>query len=60
MSKEDFDPMYYNTCESCGFKKATAVVDSAANKRLGWYCPECKAFSQAVLRETTWREDGGK
>jgi rubredoxin len=52
--------MYYNTCESCGFKKATSVVNSAANKRLGWYCPECKAFSQAVLRETTWREDGGK
>ena len=60
MSKEAIDPMYYNSCETCGFKKATAVVNVTENKRLGWYCTECKAFSKAVLRETTWREEVGK
>lgn len=55
MNKESLDPLHYNRCESCGFKRATAVVNVTENKRLGWFCPECKAFSEAVLRETTWR-----
>jgi len=55
MKKEEIDPLYYNTCEKCGNKKATAVVNARENIRLGWYCPECTNFSVAILRETTWR-----
>lgn len=59
MSKESIDPMHFKTCESCGFDKATAVVNVSENKRLGWYCPECRVFLKAVLRETTWRGTEG-
>ncbi len=60
MTKEELDPMYYNTCESCGDKKATSVVNTLSNQRLGWYCKECKHFSQAILRERTWRKAHGE
>jgi hypothetical protein len=59
MKKEDIDPMYYNSCEKCGNNKATAVVNVSHNERLGWYCALCKHFSEAILREKTWRSDRG-
>jgi len=59
MKKEEIDPMYYNSCEKCGNKKATAVVNVLHNERLGWYCDSCTHFSEAILREKTWRSDRG-
>jgi hypothetical protein len=60
MKKQDIDPLHYSTCQKCGNGKATAVVNVTENKRLGWYCAECQNFSEAILRETTWRNDSGK
>jgi len=60
MKKQDIDPLYYNTCEKCGNTKATAVVNTKENKRLGWYCAKCQNFSEAILRETTWRAVSGE
>jgi hypothetical protein len=60
MKKQDFDPMYYNACLSCGDKEATAVVNVQKNERLGWYCAKCQHFSEAILREKTWRAANGQ
>jgi hypothetical protein len=59
MKKDEFDPLYYNDCEECG-AKATSVADTELNTRKGWYCEHCTHFTQAIGRETVWRQSNVK
>lgn len=45
-------------CQSCG-KTAEQVIDAENRIRLGWYCPICKHFQKAILRERTVKQIEG-
>ena len=42
-----------NTCPQCK-KKSEEVLNMETRKRVGWYCPGCRHFEKAILRETKW------
>ena len=45
-----------NVCPNC-HKKSEQVINAEKQKRVGWYCPACRYFEKAILRETKWRLD---
>ena len=45
------------TCSVCGHK-ATQVIYAERRVRKGWYCPACRHFTPAVLRERKIQEQG--
>jgi len=42
-----------NTCPQCK-KKSEEVLNMEKKTRVGWYCPGCRHFEKAILRETKW------
>jgi len=55
MSKLSPSYMSKKTCH-CG-AVAEEVINVEEKKRTGWYCPTCKRFEKAILRERVWRGD---
>jgi len=48
-----------NTCPK--FKqKSEQVINTEKHLRVGWYCPKCRHFEKAILRETKWRLEDDK
>ena len=43
-----------NVCPNCK-KKSEQVINAEKHLRVGWYCPACRYFEKAILRETKWR-----
>jgi hypothetical protein len=39
-----------NTCPKCK-ETSEEVLNMESRKRVGWYCPACKHFEKAILRE---------
>tara|TARA_R110002060_G_scaffold71518_1_gene80145 strand:+ start:975 stop:1136 length:162 start_codon:yes stop_codon:yes gene_type:complete len=42
-----------NTCPQCK-KQSEEVLNMEEKIRVGWYCPSCRHFEKAILRETKW------
>jgi hypothetical protein len=55
MSKLSPSHMREKTCH-CG-QVSEEVINAEEKKRTGWYCPTCKRFEKAILRERVWRGD---
>jgi len=48
-----------NTCPKCK-QKSEQVINTEKHLRVGWYCPKCRHFEKAILRETKWRLEDDK
>ena len=50
MSRPDDEMPTVIVCGCCG-AQAEEVIHAEARIRRGWYCPACKEFTKAILRE---------